>query len=62
MHVSSPPLPTHKTPNIQLNDEITGMKRQKMDLLHKMDAERRKFQVLLREKTQEIESMRRAAQ
>jgi hypothetical protein len=38
------------------------MKRQKMDLLHKMDAERRKFQALLREKTQEIEAMRRAAQ
>jgi hypothetical protein len=38
------------------------MKRQKLELLHKMDAERRRFQALLREKAQEVESMRRAAQ
>lgn len=38
------------------------MKRQKLDLLHRMDAERRQYQALLREKTAEIQSMRRAAQ
>jgi len=38
------------------------MKRQKLELLHKMDAEKRRFQALLQEKTREVESMRRAAQ
>ncbi len=47
---------------LQLHDEISGMKRQKLELLHKTDAEKRRFQALLREKTREVESMRRAAQ
>ena len=38
------------------------MKHQRVELLHRIDTEKKRFQALLKEKTTEIESMRRAAQ
>jgi DNA repair exonuclease SbcCD ATPase subunit len=45
----------------QLGEEIGMMKRQKADLLKRLDADKKRFQVALREKSVEIEAMRRAA-
>jgi kinesin family protein 4/21/27 len=46
----------------QVSEEIQSLKRQRVELLNRIDTEKRRFQAILKEKTTEIETMRRAAQ
>ena len=45
----------------QLSDEIQNMKRQRLDLLNRLDGEKKRFQTMLKDKSAEIEVLRRAA-
>ena len=46
----------------QLGEEIQSMKRHRSEMMNRIEAEKKRFQATLKEKSAEIEAMRRAAQ